>query len=188
MEAFANKGVASAGIEEITRAAGYSRGAFYANYGSKLELLVDALEQKQVGALRLWRGVIDGAGDPAQSLAALSKIFDDPASRQEGLLALELQLEADRNPAFQPLYVAYLDSLYDEMRRLLVTMLARHGRAPPANLDALLVATRLLSLSVGSSSVLGTEIGARLRPGAIVLDFLNNLIASAPLLAADGEA
>jgi hypothetical protein len=130
--------------------------------------------------------VIEEAGDLNKSIVDLTKKFDEK-SRHDSLLSLELQLEADRNDQFRPLYLGYLDALYGEMREVLVALLARHGKAPPHNLDVMLVATRLLALNIGSQSVLGREIGAQMSPGQIVLEFLKNLIANAPPLGTEAN-
>jgi AcrR family transcriptional regulator len=187
LKSFAQKGVNSAAIEEIARGAGYSKGAFYGNYASKSELLLDMLEEKQLSEVRFWKEVMESANDPDQGLAALSERYvDAPPMLEHTLLSIELQLEADRNPAFEDAFKAYLDALYGEMRKLLTTMLARMGKAPPKSLDTVVVTVRLLGIGLGSHTILGNDIGKRTRPVDIMLDFLRTVIASAPPLDGDG--
>ncbi|MCK9504163.1 MAG: TetR/AcrR family transcriptional regulator [Porticoccaceae bacterium] len=187
LKSFAKKGVNSTGIEEIARGAGYSKGAFYGNYSSKFELLLDALEEKQLSEVRFWKEVMESAGDPDQGLAALTKRYVDAEPMLERtLLSIELQLEADRNPEFEEAFKGYLDALYEEMRKLLTTTLARMGKAPPPSLDTILVTVRLLGIGLGSQTILGNEIGSRTQPVEIMLDFLRGVIASSPPLK-DGE-
>ena len=179
--AFALKGVHTAAIEDIARAAGYSRGAFYGNYQDKLSLLIDLLGEKHVTEVQLWRDVMETAGDPDLGLAALTRRFEDCPDMLEGsLLSAELQLEADRNPDFRPVYMDYLDRLHAEIRSLFITTLARNNKSPPPNLDAIVVTTRLLTLGLGTKTVLGNEIGSRTTPSEIVLQFLNDVIEAAP--------
>lgn len=45
-EVFAARGVEGASIDEVSERAGYSRGAFYSNFGGKPELLVSLSEQR----------------------------------------------------------------------------------------------------------------------------------------------
>ena len=188
LRSFAQKGVNSAGIEEIARGAGYSKGAFYGNYASKSELLLDTLEEKQLSEVRFWKEVMESAGDPDRGLEALSERYVDAQPMLERtLLSIELQLEADRNPEFEEAFKAYLDALYGEMRNLLITMLARMGKAPPESLDTVLVTVRLLGIGLGSRTILGNDIGSRSRPVDIMLDFLRGVIASAPSLPGDEE-
>jgi AcrR family transcriptional regulator len=183
MRAFARKGFNSTGIEEIARSAGYSKGAFYGNYSSKLELLLDALEEKQLAEVRFWRDVMETAGDPDAGLTALSTRYADSEDiRERTLLSVELQLEADRNPDLQDVFKTYLDTLYGEIRSLLTLMLARHGKAPPVAMDTVVVTIRLLGLGLGSRTILGHEIGGRQRAVDIMLGFLKGVIAAAPPL------
>ena len=91
---FAHKGVSGASIEELTEAAGMTRGAFYSNFDSKDDLIlaiIDAAIDHVVSALRSfieddadWRigaaaSQADGisADDQREKLgAAVSRIFD----------------------------------------------------------------------------------------------------------------
>ncbi len=183
LKAFARKGVNSTGIEEIARGAGYSRGAFYGNYGSKLELLIDSLSEKHSGEVRLWREAMDGVGNPEAALVTLSERYENISQSMLGsLLAVELQLEAERNPKFRPVFKKHLDSLYSEIRSVLKKMLRRNGKAAPANLDSIVVASRLLGLGLGSQTILGEKIGARTTPSKILLEFLRGVIQAAPPL------
>lgn len=186
VRSFALQGISGTRIETIAEGAGFTRGAFYSNYRSKHDLLVDLLREKQIGEVHLWQVVMDHTVDVEADLAQLSARYDNlPDIRERTLLSIELQLEADRNPAFEPVFRHYLDMLYGEIRRLLVTMLARHGKAPPENLDAILITTRLLGLGLGSSSLLGNEIAGKTSPSKIMFEFLRGIIVTAPNLPAD---
>ncbi|QGF23226.1 TetR/AcrR family transcriptional regulator [Raineyella fluvialis] len=55
---FADRGVLAASVEEICDRAGFTRGAFYSNYGSKNELVLALLEQdreRQRAMVAGWR-------------------------------------------------------------------------------------------------------------------------------------
>jgi AcrR family transcriptional regulator len=178
---FARHGYSGARIETIAEAAGYSKGAFYSNYASKLDLLVDLLREKQIGEVQLWQDVIAHSVDVEADLAHLAARYDNlPHIQERMLLNVELQLEADRNPEFHPIFCQYLDNLYAEMRCFFVIMLAQRGKAPPENLDHILLTTRLLGLGLGSSSLLGSEMGHRLTPSKVMFEFLRGVIAAAP--------
>jgi AcrR family transcriptional regulator len=181
IRAFARHGVAGARIEAIAEDAGYSRGAFYSNYKTKLDLLIDLLREKQIGEIRLWHEVLGHSGDVDQALASLSARYDAGSDVHErALLNAELQLEAERNPEFRPVYEAYLDAVYAEMRELFITLFKRLGKQVSGNLDAVLVTTRLLGLGLGAPSTLGRAIAARETPGRIMFEFLSGVIAAAP--------
>jgi len=61
LRTFGRNGVTGTDIEAIVRGAGYTRGAFYANYRSKPELLIEILEEKQTIEVRLWNKMITDA-------------------------------------------------------------------------------------------------------------------------------
>src|ERR1700730_12985354 len=61
----AKKGLEAASVENIAAAAGYSRGAFYSNFGSKEDLFIDLLRrdhQKSSSKLNALRGPIRCSG------------------------------------------------------------------------------------------------------------------------------
>lgn len=181
IRAFARHGIAGSRIETIAEGAGYSRGAFYSNYRTKLDLLVDLLREKQSGEIQLWRDVLSHTIDVDADMAQLAARYDGLTNiRERAMLSSELQLEADRNDAFRPLFQAYLDAIYTETRTLFELMFERHGKRAPANMDSILVTIRLLGLGLGSPSVVGTEIVSRATPGRIMFEFLSGVMASAP--------
>jgi len=181
VSAFARHGIAGARIEAIAEEAGYSRGAFYSNYKTKLDLLVDLLRERQVGEIQQWREIVRNSTDLDRDLAALSARYDDrEGMRESGMLGLELLLEAERNPEFRPSYEAYLDTVYAEMRLVFELLFARHGKRMTYDFDALLVSNRLLGLGLRTPVTLGRAIGERLSPGQIMLEYLKGVIASAP--------
>lgn len=180
VRAFARHGIAGARIEAIAEDAGYSRGAFYSNYKTKLDLLIDLLREKQIGEIQLWHEVLVHSADVARDLAELSARYDALADVHErSMLNAELQLEAERNPEFRPVYEAYLDAVYAQMREVFTLMFARHRRRVIANLDSVLVTTRLLGLGLGTPISLGREIAGRVSPGQVMFEFLSSVIAAA---------
>lgn len=183
LNVFALKGIHGAGIEQIAKDAGYSRGAFYANYDSKLDILIEILSEKQVTEIKLWREFIESVDNPETGLAKLTEQYDNREQNiQRNRINVELQLEADRNPEFKPVFESYLDSLYLEIRRFYLALLQRYGKAAPDNLDSLVVTTRLLGLGLGSQTALGNTVAAKLSPAKVMLDYMQTVIAAAPAL------
>ena len=181
LRAISRHGVAGAGIEQIAREAGYSRGAFYSNYASKLEILTDIVEQRQVREVRRWRDLADKAENADDLLAEMSADFSRRVLAREGaVLEAELQLEADRNPEFRPIFQAYLDTLFDEMRVFFVIVLRRSGKAPPDDLEISLAMVRAMTLGLGSGTLLGSAVGRRFSPEAALLNVLRRIVNDAP--------
>lgn len=179
--AFAHHGIAGAKIEAIAEDAGYSRGAFYSNYKTKLELLVDLLREKQASEIARWREVLLEGSDAEESVTQLTARYNDlPDARERIMLNGELQLEAERNEAFRPIYEEYIDGILTEVRGLFELMFRRHGRKVPENLDVLLITARQLGLGLSTRIILGRQIAAQFTPEQIWFEFLIDLMNRSP--------
>ena len=99
-EIFVKRGVPGAALEEIAAEAGFSRGAIYAHFGSKEELLLAVLDRfmdrqlEQYLQLQHRENPLDAAVDAAE-------LFRKAFSPQLVPLDLELRMNALRNPAFR---------------------------------------------------------------------------------------
>ncbi|WP_028208587.1 TetR/AcrR family transcriptional regulator [Paraburkholderia nodosa] len=67
--AFLEKGVAATSVEEIAEAAGYTRGAFYSNFGGKQEVLAELLRRDAVLARENLQAVVEKGGTLKDTLA-----------------------------------------------------------------------------------------------------------------------
>src|SRR3546814_18044861 len=86
---------------------------------TKLDLLVDLLREKQIGEIQHWQEVISHTIDIGADLTRLSERYDAfTDAHDRSMLNTEMQLEADRNETFRPIFQTYLDNVYAEMRRL----------------------------------------------------------------------
>lgn len=98
------EGVAAMSIRNICSAAGHSQGAFYSNFASKDDLLVEILQSHIQDEVTLLRDLVahcsgDDIEATLQVLAArLAKLAGEA---QWSLLSIELQLHARRDPAFR---------------------------------------------------------------------------------------
>ena len=181
--AIARNGLGGVGIADITESAGFSRGAFYANYRSKPELLIDMLADRQVREIRHWNEMFCDTNDLEQCLADVVEQTEDMVRILErSMTSIELQLEAERNADFRPHFLDHLDIIYAEMRVLFTTILARHGKAAPHDLDAFVIIAYQFGLNLASSCVLGAQRGQLTTPGALMVQFLNRMIEAAPPL------
>ncbi len=96
---FARDGFEAAKLEEIATDAGYTRGAFYANFDSKEDLFFALLEREVSARIKNARKQLDKIRDPAKKLHALRGYFVEKAcDRRWSLLALEFKLFAIRHP------------------------------------------------------------------------------------------
>jgi AcrR family transcriptional regulator len=96
---FARDGFEAARLEDIAAGAGYTRGAFYANFGGKEEIFFALLEQWVRQRIDSITAVLLRQKSPQQKLAALRKHYAEIAKdRRLVLISLEFKLFALRHP------------------------------------------------------------------------------------------
>ena len=135
VDVFSQVGFASASIEMIAEAAGFSRGAFYSNFDSKDELLLAIAEREielKLAALPNALAIVkpkDGKVLDSDSVrdVLISLIAGTGDERRWQILMSEVELFALRNPdaasGFMKKYRTYLDRIPG----ILVEALARAG-------------------------------------------------------------
>jgi AcrR family transcriptional regulator len=145
---FARRGVSAASIDTIAESAGFSRGAFYSNYRSKHELLLELLEREQKREVLAWRELIAHAATLDAALPALAERFDAFLNGHASLLAVELRLEAQRNPEFGEAYAASSAEVFD-MSAELGRMLVEKAGGGDAEVMPLIYALRGMAVGLG---------------------------------------
>jgi AcrR family transcriptional regulator len=102
-EVFLHEGFEHASVEQITEAAGFSRGAFYSNFSDKDELalaVIDKRRRDMVTALRSLQRI----SDPANRRAAIRDWFSSQCRQTDWIsLRIEFTRRAQRNPALERL-------------------------------------------------------------------------------------
>lgn len=133
LDAFAEKGVLGASVEDICERAGFTRGAFYSNFSSKDELCIALLDaQYRVQRAALDRAIESMAAAPATDLtaqiaAAIDVFFTAQNTDPAWLLAShELRLQAARSPELAPAYRAFTEQARASIAEPLVAALAAH--------------------------------------------------------------
>jgi AcrR family transcriptional regulator len=179
---FARAGFAGASVDRICEAAGYSRGAFYANYKTKQDLLLDLLSEYNAGEIAEWRSTIDSAHDMESIYADMAARFERYVSKADwGIFAVEVMLQARRNAEFAVSYRAYQEEMMASVTQALAMMFDKAGRLPPAPVADLAMALRSyttgLSLDYGLHSTHGDPHTA----STLLTIFLRGLIAQGRL-------
>jgi AcrR family transcriptional regulator len=96
---FARDGFEAARLEDIAAGAGYTRGAFYANFESKEDIFFALLEQWVRQRIDSAIAVLRKHENPSEKLAALRKHYAEIAKdRRLVLISLEFKLFALRHP------------------------------------------------------------------------------------------
>lgn len=126
---FARRGMAGASIEEIAETAGFSRGAFHANFKSKEDLLL-AVVSKQVAATTLEiRQLIAASNSIEETLQNLRSSYSSytGADKNAYLLLTEAQLYGLRNPRFGQKLRALFAIIHDELKASIEHLLKLMG-------------------------------------------------------------
>jgi AcrR family transcriptional regulator len=116
-----------ASIDRIAEEAGYTKGAFYANFASKEELFLVVLEQKFAAELERLEAAIAGVGEPADQARQAAEDFLAYVDRdpQWPRLYQEFATHAARNESFR----AELAERQRALRRRMAEVFARWATA-----------------------------------------------------------
>jgi AcrR family transcriptional regulator len=174
---FALEGIGAASIDRIADAAGYSRGAFYSNYPDKHTLALELLGEWQVSEISLWKSRMGDVEDPERRLEMLCESFNNfHKNKDRSLLALELQLEAERRPEFGERYRQYLETLEAGIVELLAVLFERAGRTPPASFPVLARTMRSVTMGLALQHRCTAPAGEATDAGAMLALFIRSII------------
>jgi AcrR family transcriptional regulator len=172
-------GIGGLSLRRLCEEAGYSQGAFYSNFAGRDDLLLVLMERHVHGEVETLRRLVDITRDEALDdvLTTIAGRLADLASETEwSLLAIELQLHAQRDARFADAYNAAKIGYHAEFALLVDEILQRHNLAPA--MPPLQIAIGLYALWSGLA-VQGTIPGAGPRD-EIFLAFLRAIIGAAP--------
>lgn len=173
---FVQQGFGGASIREIAEEAGYSQGAFYSNFPTKeavlLELLRRHMEEEAVQLSSVLAVTEGRETDVLHRLGQWAKTLN--ADADWSLLAIELQLHANRSAAFAKEYVAVQKAHQAALGDLVARLFDRLGLVPPAPPNEL--AASFMALAHGLA--LQRAGGAADPAGKMIMVFLRGLIAS----------
>ena len=163
-------GVMAASLRGICEAAGYSQGAFYSNFDSKDDLLLELMARHMREETQALRALIAASADSDLD-ATLRRISERLAELSQtaewSLLAVEMQLYARRDAAFAARYDAAKAAYHAEFAAALDELVQRY-RLRPA-LPSLQMAIGLYALWCGFA-VQGT-VSAAIPRGEMLLAF-----------------
>ena len=145
---FARDGFDSAKLEEIAAQAGYTRGAFYANFDSKEGLFFALLEEEIKARIENVRARVAKAQKPSEKLLALRDFWlDTSLDRRWSVLALEFKLFAIRHPEVKSRLAAMHRKLVSSAVDILQHVMREVGRELPVSAYA--AGKALFALSSG---------------------------------------
>jgi AcrR family transcriptional regulator len=142
-EVFAERGVIGGTVEDICERAGFTRGAFYSNFGDKddvIDALVEReharlLEHVEVGFEEVDRAVAAVDGDLGAVIDGLVErlLRTIPVDRQLSLVQTELEIFAIRRPDHAGRFVAINAAFRERLARFLDQGMRRYGRELTVN-------------------------------------------------------
>lgn len=130
---FAERGVLAASVEEICDRAGFTRGAFYSNYASKNELVLELFEQDRVRIRETMdtlarSGLVEAAAQHPENLntyieAAVRATVPQRRLDREWVMAFaEMRLYAAREPEIRQKYLEYHERSQAELLRRILAI------------------------------------------------------------------
>jgi AcrR family transcriptional regulator len=178
---FARFGVAGTSAERIAEAAGFSRGAFYANFENKQALLLDLIGERITTEQASWLELTESGLD----LETLLDTFNNRSIRFDpdglwSMISAETYLYALRDPAFAEQYRVYHDSVRTAFARIIGKLFQHAGKRSTVPLedlcDAFLAINRNVRLpAAGSASMVPQPM-----PPELLVTLLRGVIAIAP--------
>jgi AcrR family transcriptional regulator len=134
---FAQHGYAGASVDAVAEEAGYSKGAVYSNFESKEDIFLELMREHEAREQRDIENLIlqltKSRAKPNEVIATMNRWLRTMNSDLDwSLLAVELQLHAQRNAAFAAQY----DKLNARHRAVLGQLIARLFKAVDKTLPA----------------------------------------------------
>lgn len=131
MEVFAERGIMAASVEEICERAGFTRGAFYSNYASKDDLLIELVQRvKDAYIATAQQSFATIIADAELDFEVLSNQVADlmlqmqPPSRTAALMHAEIELYAARSPSFAEQHRVLIDGVLTAIAELMQAAVA----------------------------------------------------------------
>ena len=168
---FARDGFEAAKLEEIATDAGYTRGAFYANFESKEDLFFALLEKEISHRIAALEKEMAKFRDPEAKLKAMREFFlSKTLDRRWSLLAMEFKLFAVRHPEVKQRLAAMHRRFVGPRVGMLEEVMKALGRELPV--PAFAIGVSLATL--GNSLMVEHMLDPALMPQSDVLQIMSN--------------
>lgn len=178
---FALLGVGGTSAERIAEAAGFTRGAFYANYENKQALLLELISERMASEQGSWLELAHSELD----LDTLLDVLNERALRFDpdglwSMIAAETHLYALRDPAFAQQYGQYHEQTRTTFTHIIDSLMQRAGKTSPIALDVLCDAFLALNRTLRLPTAGAANAAAQPMPHMLLITLLRGLIAIAP--------
>ena len=173
-ELFRERGLEATSIEEIASNAGYTKGAFYANFKSKEELFLTIVDEKFGGEIERMDRILSGSGDPdeeARHAAAdfAGYVFSDP---EWPSLYFQFAAQAARDEDFRQELATRCRTMRARMTEIYRRWSATFPPGPPVPLEDLATMTDVMATGFVTERTIDPEIREDLLPTMMGIFFL----------------
>jgi AcrR family transcriptional regulator len=177
---FRERGLEGTSVEQIAREAGYTKGAFYANFKSKEELFLVMLDEKYAAELERLESGLHGDGAPSEEVRAAAEDFirfawSDP---QWPKLYFEFTTYAARNSDFRDQLVRRDRRIREQMAEVYRDWAADLEVEPPMPVEDLAMMTFCMANGFLMAQLIEPELGEELY-GTMMATFFRGVAASA---------
>ncbi len=148
---FTKKGYVAASVEDIAAAAGYTRGAFYSNFGGKAELFLELLRRDHEMVRAELQRIFDKGGTREAMEAGAMQFYSQFIRLNPSfMLWCEAKMQAARDAKFRTRYMAFMREKLEDMANVITQFSEQAGT--PLLLPADQLALGLMSLCDGVQS------------------------------------
>ncbi len=175
---FARDGFEAAKLEEIAADAGYTRGAFYANFDTKEDLFLALLEREITSRIANLRKHVAKYESPTEKLGALRDFWLDMCvDRRWSLLALEFKLFAVRHHEVKTRLIALHRRLVSSGVEMLQEIMDGLDRKLPVSGRAVGIAFFVLSNGLTMEHMLDRTVMSEETVRKLLLTFFDAMMA-----------
>jgi AcrR family transcriptional regulator len=148
LKLIARKGLAGTSVEDIAGAAGYTRGAFYSNFGGKNDLFIELLRRDHEQATAELHELLDNDLPLEQIQSRTRQMYGQLYRDNECFMNwTEARMMAVRDTKFRAKLAALMTEKRGQIASLISYFYQRAGATPPASPDDM--ATGFMSLAEG---------------------------------------
>jgi len=144
---FADRGLQQASIDEVAEHAGYTKGAFYANFKNKEELFLAMLDERFAQRIEDIEAAIAGEGTAAEKARRYGDTFAQTlrADREWERLFFEFSVYAARDEDFRQELVTRYRAMRKRIAAALDAETEQHGKEPTLPADQVALMTSAMS-------------------------------------------
>ena len=158
---FSENGIGDTSIEDICDRAGFSRGAFYSNFGAKNELVIELLDVHMDSSRseidRLF-AASENTTEFINNMESERRVREGPLDIEDGgILYVELLLYALRNPDNRPTLIAHHRRLRESNRRVVEQITEAVGRDYPAPTDDIISIIMAIDIGLNLNQLVDPE-------------------------------